>query len=324
MHRTTRPIVSLLAALAVVSLAAGPALAAEPPTDIAFDGAVTVTFTDPHDGPLPEADIALVASRPDLAADAVIQELGGQTGADGRIVFTGVARPADGASPIVLDVTAVLERPNDCGGSVRFVGSATAPAALEVTIPVGSEGSTSSCLAFPVSGTVLDQRGNAFPVASVVATVTYPGGEIETPTVNVEPDGAFAFKVHGWPGDGDASAELPETGASRTVVDPASGCRQLVALTADAEWALTPSTQGPSPRDLVARPVVLSEACGSQGTPAPGGAAVTLPPTDTLAAGAGLEPTPAAPADSALPVLAILCAACALAVSATHLSRRGS
>ena len=46
------------------------------------------------------------------------------------------------------------------------------------------------------------------------------------------------------------------------------------------------ATQAPPPQALVAELVVLSEACGSQGTPRPlAGPTLTLPPTDTPAGG---------------------------------------
>jgi hypothetical protein len=281
MYGTCRPIAILLAAVALL-LSAVPAMAAEPPADVAFDGTVTVTFTDPHVGALADADVALVASRPDLGEDAVVQELGGETDADGRIVFTGVARPSDGAPSVVLDATAVLERPNGCGGSIRFVGGATAEAAIEVTIAVEAEGVSSSCRAFPVRGTVLDPDGEPFAVASASATVTYPDGETENPEVTVEPDGVFRFMARGWLGDGVASATLEVSGEATTVDDPDTGCKQLVALVATDTWELHSSTEAPPTHALVAERVVLSEACGSQGTPAPPAApTVTLPPTDT-------------------------------------------
>jgi hypothetical protein len=283
MYRTRRPIALALIALL---LSAVPAIAAEPPADIVFDGVVTVTFTDPHEGILAGADVALIASRPDLGDDATIQELGGQTDADGRIIFTGVARPAEGAPPIVVDAIAVLERPNGCGGSIRFVGGATSEAAVEVTIAIEAEGVTSACRAFPVRGTVLDPDGEPFAVASAIATVTYPDGETESPEVTVESDGAFSFMARGWLGDGVASATLEVSGEATTIDDPDTGCEQLVAFVATDTWELQSSTEEPPPRDIVAERVVLSEACGSLGTPAPPAPpTVTLPPTDTKDSG---------------------------------------
>lgn len=284
MYRARRPIGIVLAGFAML-LSTAPATAAEPPSDVVFDGTVTVIFTDVHAGALADADVTLVARRPDLGEDEVVQELTGTTDADGRAVFTGVARPDDGAPPVTLDARAHLERPNECGGgTIVFDGSESAPAALEVTIPIEVDSATSACFAVPVRGTVLDGEGEPFAVATAIATVTQPDGSIEEPEVTVGGDGAFGFMVNGWL-EGTLAVELTVTGEPTTVDDPQTGCKQLVELVATATWELPGPTQAPEPRALVAQPVVLSEACGSQGTPEPPAApTITLPPTDTFMA----------------------------------------
>ena len=284
MHRTTRSVAILVTATAML-MGAGPALGAEPPGDVVFDGTVTVVVTDLSAGVLPDADVTLVARRPDLGADDVIQELAGTTDADGIVVFSGVARPADGAPAVTLDARAHLERPNECGGgTVVYDGAANAPAALEVTIPIEVDAATSTCFAVPVRGTVLGADGEPFVVASAIATVTAPDGSTEAPEVTVGADGAFDFMVAGW-SEGTLAVELTVTSEPMTVDDPQTGCKQLVELVATATWELPGPTLAPPASTLVAEPVVLSEACGSQGTPEPPAApTITLPPTDTFSA----------------------------------------
>lgn len=322
MHRTTRSFAMLIAIMAML-FAAGPTLAAEPPADVVFDGTVTVVFTDLHAGALPDADVTLVASRPDLGQDAVIQELTGTTDADGVAVFNGVARPAGGAPPVTLDARAHLERPNECGGgSVVYDGTESAPAALEVAIPIEVDGAASACFAVPIRGTVLDADGEPFQVATAIATVTAPDGSIEEPEVRVGPDGAFDFMVSGWI-EGTLAVELTVTGEPMTVDDPRTGCKQLVELVATGTWELPGPTQAPSARTLVAEPVVLSEACGSQGTPAPpAGPTITLPPTDTLAEGEASRP--GSPLGLFLAIALIGATILAAAAWAIRVSRRGS
>ncbi len=321
MYRTRRPIAIVLAVFALL-LAASPAIAAEPPSDVVFDGTVTVIFTDVHAGALPDADVTLVARRPDLGEDEVVQELTGTTDADGRALFTGVARPDDGAPPVTLDARAHLERPNECGGgTVVFDGTESAPAALEVTIPIEVDGAASSCFAVPVRGTVLDGDGEPFAVATALASVTEPDGSIEEPEVTVDGDGAFGFMVNGWL-EGTLVVALTVTGEPITVDDPQTGCKQLVELVATATWELPGPTRAPEPRALVAEPVVLSEACGSQGTPEPPAApTITLPPTDIF--GAPNEPQAGDGVAAGLFLLLVISLSAAIAAE-RRVSRRGS
>jgi hypothetical protein len=328
MLRTPRPIATLLAGIALL-FSAVPALAAEPPAGVVLDATVTVIFTDPEDGgaALAGADVELVALRPDLGEDQVVQELAGQTDGDGRAVFTGVARAAEGAPPVSLEVDAHLDRLNSCGGTERLSGSAGAPAAPDVTIAVAVDGRASSCVAIPVQGTVLDPDGAPFAVAGASATVTYPDGDTTDPEVTVGPDGAFVFIVDGWLGGAAASAELSVTGESTTIEDPDTGCEQLVALVATDTWELPSPTQAPPPRALVAERVVISEACGSQGTPAPPAApTLTLPPTDTVPSGTQGEASTGGPVGVLAVAFALLAALAAdlTAAWAIRVSRRGS
>ena len=324
MYRATRLLAILVVAMAMLATA-GPAFGAEPPADVVFDGTVTVAFTDQGAGALPDADVTLVARRPDLGADDVIQELAGTTNADGIAVFSSVARPADGAPAVTLDAQAHLERPNECGGgSVVYDGAQSAAAALEVTIQIEVDGTTSSCFAVPISGTVVDADGEPFAVATAFATVTEPDGTVEEPEVSVGPDGAFAFMVSGW-SEGTLDVELTVTSEPMTVDDPRTGCKQLVELVATATWELPGPTQAPPDRSLVAEPVVLSEACGSQGTPAPPAPTITLPPTDAVPSasqGAASTWTPGGVVATALALVIAAIVAGLATVSANGISRR--
>ena len=326
MHRITRSVAILVVATAMLATA-GPALGAEPPADVVFDGTVTVVFTDHSAGALPDADVALVARRPDLGADDVIQELAGTTNADGVAVFSGVARPADGAPAVTLDARAHLERPNECGGgSVVYDGAESAAAALEVTIQIEVDQSTSACFAVPILGTVVDADGEPFEVATAIATVTEPDGSVDQPEVTVGPDGAFAFMVAGW-SEGTLAVTLIVTSEPMTVDDEQTGCKQLVELVATATWELPGPTQAPPARSLVAEPVVLSEACGSQGTPAPPAPTITLPPTDagpSASQAAASTWTPGGVFATALAFVIAAIVAGLAAVSANRISRRGS
>jgi hypothetical protein len=323
-HRTTRLFTILVVGLAVL-ISAPPGLAVDLPAGVVLDGHVTVVFTNPgdDDAPLAGATVELVALRPDLGQDEIVQELTGQTDADGRAEFTGVARTEDGAPPVTLEADAYLDRPNSCGSTERLSGDARALAGLEVTIAVEVESQTSSCVAFAVTGTVLDEAGSPFAVAAASVTITKPDGDVVEPEVTVDSDGAFRFIVSGWAG-GAATAELNVTGETTTIQDPTDpDCKQLVALVANHTWELPSPTQPPPPEAVVAELEVISEACGSQGTPAPPqGPSLTLPPTDTLPGDDASRP--GSPLGLLVGIGLIVAAIVAAATWATRVSRRGS
>jgi hypothetical protein len=85
---------------------AGAALAADPTTDVVADGVVTVTWIDPDDGPIAGASIEISfyhegdENRESLPAAT--------TDADGAVVIPAVPRPAEGASPLLLDIRGEL------------------------------------------------------------------------------------------------------------------------------------------------------------------------------------------------------------------------
>ena len=95
--------VALTAGL-IVSMAGGAAvLAGEPaPDDVVMDGVVTVSWVDPDDGPMAGASIQIAFyhegdESPASLPAAIMQP-------DGAVVITGVPRPAEGATPLLLDI----------------------------------------------------------------------------------------------------------------------------------------------------------------------------------------------------------------------------
>jgi hypothetical protein len=87
--------------LLVSILGAGPAAAADPTADIVLDAVVTVHQADPDEGPIAGATITITVYRDPTAP---IQTVTATTNASGDATLSGVARPADGASPVLLDV----------------------------------------------------------------------------------------------------------------------------------------------------------------------------------------------------------------------------
>lgn len=307
------------AALLATLLVAVPAMAhaAELPSDAVADATITVTVSDPDatGAPLGGASVSLTAARPDLGLDAVIQVLTGMTDPAGVATFTGVARPADGAPPITLDVQVQQAEPNDCGGEMSWSGFASATSALTVEIPVALDAGASSCRAFPVLGTVVDATGAPFAAASATATLTLPGAGATTSDVEIGPDGAFSIIVSGWAGDAPATLLLAVDGVATEVPDPASTCNLRVAWRATSAWTLAADEDAPPARTIRAERIVLGQVCGTTGTSRP-----TLPPTDAatpMTDGSG----------GAGPQLALLLLAVVTTVAVTArrvLSRRGS
>lgn len=308
------------AALLATLLVAVPSLtfAAELPPDAVADATVTVTVSDPEatGAPLSDAGVSLTATRPDLGPGAVIQELTGTTDAAGVATFTGVARPADGAPPITLDVQVQQAQPNDCGGEMTWSGFATAPSAPTVEILAPLDAGASSCRAFPVSGRVVDATGAPFAVASATATLTVPGAAPTAGDVSIGPDGTFSIIVNGWSDDAPATLALAVEGVATEVPDPASTCSLRVTWRATSAWTLAAGEDAPPARTVHAERIVLGQVCASIGTSRP-----TLPPTDALAA------TPVAhDSGAAVPLALLLFAAMAAVTVGTRriLSRRGS
>jgi hypothetical protein len=87
--------------LLVSTLGAGPAAAADPPTDVVLDAVATVHQADPDEGPIAGATITITIYRD---PSAPIQTVTATTDAGGDATLGGLARPADGSSPVLVDV----------------------------------------------------------------------------------------------------------------------------------------------------------------------------------------------------------------------------
>ena len=266
---------SLLALCSV--LGASVALAADPPADVVLDGTVTVTFADPtvDDGTgIAGASVTLEARRPDLGADVVIQTLDGTTDPAGQAVFDGVARPADGAPPVELAVTASVSRVTvtneGCLQADDLEGSATAEgaASVEIGVGVGSASSSIDCSPLVVTGTVLDPDGQPFVVATATATLTTPDGDRDV-SATVAHDGTFRIDVPRWDPPTDATLELTVASAPTRTVDTGDGCGDTYALVAAHEWTLADPATVPDPSPSTRRRRSSGRCAGRPRRPAP-------------------------------------------------------
>ncbi|HSL35028.1 MAG TPA: hypothetical protein VK871_15355 [Candidatus Limnocylindrales bacterium] len=132
--------VASIGLVAALVLGPGAALAVVPPADVVLDSTVTVRHVDAFDGPIAGATITVTSYR-DPAAP--IQTLTATTDAGGRASLTGVARPADGAEPVLLDIRSDLATTSvdDAGCTATeswFAGMTTVPAAPEVEVLLDS------------------------------------------------------------------------------------------------------------------------------------------------------------------------------------------
>jgi hypothetical protein len=285
----------LLIGLAMLTLGALPGTAAafDLPPDAVADGTVTVVVSDPlsSGAPLGAMTVTLTAIRTDLPGEPIIQQLIEPADAGGTAMFTGVARPADGAPPVDIEVAAVAEQPNDCGGTDRWTGNAAGSGGLAVEIALAISSGTSSCAGRTIAGRVVDAAGEPFQVASAEAIIDVEGMGTDVQPVAVDPEGGFVILLEGDP-DAATSVSLLVLGqvTRETGTDP--DCELEVMEVAEATWDLPPFAPLPEPLTIVSERVVLTEVCGTLGTPGP---AVTLPPTDADVAGmAGVADAPGA------------------------------
>ena len=102
-------------ALLASILGAGPAAAADPPADVVLDAVVTVHQADPDEGPIAGATVTVTAYR-DPASP--IQTVTATTNASGDATLDALARAADGAPAVLLDIrsdrTSSLVDPSGC------------------------------------------------------------------------------------------------------------------------------------------------------------------------------------------------------------------
>lgn len=121
-------------------LVAAPVLAADPPADLVLDGVMTVHHVDGEDGPISGATITVSSYRD---PNTPIQVLSATTDASGDASIAGVARPAEGAEPVLLDVRSDLEAglvdENGCTQIASWFAERTAvPAAAAVDVMLDS------------------------------------------------------------------------------------------------------------------------------------------------------------------------------------------
>jgi len=270
----------LLAGLAMLMLAAMPGTAAafDLPPDAVADGTVTVVVSDPlsSGAPLGAMTVTLTAIRTDLPGEPIIQQLVAPTDASGTVVFVAVARPAGGAPPVDIEVAAVAEQPNDCGGADRWTGNAAGSGAVTVDIALAISSGTSSCEGRTIAGRVVDAAGEPFSVASAEAIIDVEGVGTDVQPVAVDPDGVFVILLDGDPAAA-TSVSLLVLGQVTKATGTDPDCELEVIEVAEATWDLPPFSPLPEPLTIVSERVVLTEVCGSRGTPGP---AITLPPTD--------------------------------------------
>ena len=113
-----------LALAAMVTLStggAGAVLAADPQADdVVFDGVVTVHWTDSDHGPMAGAVIRVLFYHDGDPIPGIVP-LGDPMDASGVAVITGVPRPAEGSTPLFLDVRGDLRTSTiDDAGCTRF------------------------------------------------------------------------------------------------------------------------------------------------------------------------------------------------------------
>lgn len=135
----------MIAGLLVVPSAA---LAADSPADVLLDGVVTIVHVDAEDGPIAGATVTVSTWRD---PESPIQVLSATTDGSGRAQVNGVARAAEGASPVVLDVRSDLASTlvNEAGcsetASWSAAASTTASASVEVVLDSTSKSVLVDC-----------------------------------------------------------------------------------------------------------------------------------------------------------------------------------
>jgi hypothetical protein len=131
-------------------LVAGPAGAADPPTEIVFDAVVTVHWTDPGHGPMAGAMIRVSYYHEGDIGQGFLPAW--PLDATGTVAITGAPRPGDGSAPVLLDVRGDLQTATvDDLGCTRYetwLGSAkgiTAAATVGVDLETFSKGLDIHC-----------------------------------------------------------------------------------------------------------------------------------------------------------------------------------
>jgi hypothetical protein len=115
-----RGAVALLATLTLITGGAGTVLAADPQDDVVFDGVVTVHWADGDHGPMAGAVVRVFFYHDGDPIPGIVP-LGDPMDAAGVAVVTGVPRPAQGSTPLFLDIRGDLRTSTiDEEGCTRF------------------------------------------------------------------------------------------------------------------------------------------------------------------------------------------------------------
>lgn len=144
-NKYRRP-VAVVAVTFVVGLLLAPAAAlaadppADPPADVVLDAVIVVHHVDAFDGPIAGATITVTSYR---VPDAPIQVASATTDHQGAATLAGIARPADGAGPVLLDVRSDLVSTTvDEAGCIEiaswYAGESAIPALATVEILLDS------------------------------------------------------------------------------------------------------------------------------------------------------------------------------------------
>jgi hypothetical protein len=142
-------------------LGAGPAVAADPLSDVVLDAVVTVHQVDPDEGPIGGATITITAYRD---GGVPIQAKTATTDANGDATLVGVARPASAASALLLDVrsdkSSAIVDANGCTQTSSWSAARDALAAAAVVDVVLDTTAKSASIDCPQpSGEVLGATG---------------------------------------------------------------------------------------------------------------------------------------------------------------------
>jgi hypothetical protein len=347
--RTTFSI-AILAAGAALLFAAVPAFAADPPTDIAFDGAVTVVFHDPELDPdgIEGAEVTLAVV--DLAApDVIVQEEHGTTDASGVASFTEIARPTDPAVELLLRASVTRDRsyldPDGCTVDEHLEGFASAAADLEVVMDIGvSDQIERTCPPppqyFNLQGTAVDPDGAPLAIDFGEAILETPGGR-EVLAIETSIEGSFSVVV---PEATDPDIERtlrvrlfgPEV--RKAVDEPEPGCITFYALVGHGTWTLV-GDEKPELTAIIAAEEEVGAVCGAVQPPRPpvvpnptprppvapdptappAAPDTTLPPSDTVDL-----PATAAGSSPAAALVLLFALSVSAAVTARRFSRRGN
>ncbi len=183
--------VALSALLLLFTGAAGAVLAADPQSnDVVFDGVATVHWADSDHGPM-EGAVVRISFYHDGDEMPGIVPLGPLMDADGVAVITGVPRPAEGATPLFLDVRGDLQTSTiDEAGCTRIESwlAQSKGVAADLTVDVFLETEAQSLQLNCPAQTPTPTPGAVDPTPTPTPTAT-PGAVDPTPTASPSSSG---------------------------------------------------------------------------------------------------------------------------------------